>query len=137
MSLVWITNLLVPLIGPLPDGPGPFIIRTAGGRVNAEDAFRSLRITQKALNNEGYAKALNIIIVHHTQCAAAALKRDEDCELSTVEEATASVRQDAQFIQERLTPKDWPTGPSPPVLTGWVYEMRNGLLHQMHRVSLE
>ncbi|KAF8600412.1 hypothetical protein BDV93DRAFT_510880 [Ceratobasidium sp. AG-I] len=103
-----------------------YVIRTAGGRV-------SLRITQKALNAGGSSNLLNFVIVHHTECAAAELIRDQDCKLKKVLEATASVRQDVKFVQNQVDGGNWPKGASSPALAGWVFEMKDGLLHQLHR----
>ena len=108
------------------------VIRNAGGRASP-DALRSLIISYKLLGTRDF------IIVHHTDCGMLTfsndqiremLKNDTGADASGIDflpfsDLEASVREDVATVKgSPLIPNDIP-------VTGFIYDVRSGLLEQV------
>jgi carbonic anhydrase len=108
------------------------VIRNAGGRAS-DDALRSLAISQQLLGTR------EVVVIHHTDCGMQTFTNDElRARLRTELGADAagidflpfgdlegSVREDVAAIRESpLVPRDV-------AVTGFVYDVRTGRLHEV------
>lgn len=112
------------------------VIRNAGGRAS-DDAIRSLVISQQLLGTR------EVVVIHHSDCGMLTftnpqlqerLRRDLNADASGVDflpfrDQEESVRQDVAAIRSSpLIPRDIP-------VTGFVYDVRTGRLHEIAEAS--
>ena len=108
------------------------VLRNAGGRAS-DDALRSLAISQQLLGTR------EVVVIHHTDCGMqtftnadlrARLRTElgadaEGIDFLPFSDLEASVRQDVATIRESpLVPRDV-------VVSGFVYDVRTGRLHEV------
>ena len=109
------------------------VIRNAGGRAS-DDALRSLAISQQLLGTR------EVVVIHHTDCGMQTFTNDdlrarlrtalgadaEGIDFLCFSDVEASVRQDVATIQgSPLVPRDV-------AVSGFVYDVRTGQLHDVH-----
>ncbi len=108
------------------------VIRNAGGRAT-DDALGSLIISSQLLGTR------QVIVIHHTDCEMLTFTNEDiwrkleaetgssarDIDFMPFVDVEASLREDVQAI------RDNPFLPKDAEVTGWVYDVRTGRLHQL------
>jgi carbonic anhydrase len=108
------------------------VIRNAGGRAS-DDALRSLAISQQLLGTR------EVVVIHHTDCGMQTFTNDDlrarlraelgadaaGIDFLPFSDLEASVRQDVAAIRESpLVPRDV-------AVSGFVYDVQTGRLHEV------
>jgi len=108
------------------------VIRNAGGRAS-DDALRSLIISSQLLGTR------QVMVIHHTDCGMLTFTNEDvwgkleaetgssarDIDFLPFSNLDDSVREDVRTIRaNRFLPQD-------AEVTGWVYDVRTGRLHQI------
>ncbi len=108
------------------------VIRNAGGVVT-DDVLRSLVISQRLLGT------IEIVLIHHTECGMATFRDDEVKDRIEEEtglrpsfalEAFSDVEEDVRQSIRRI--RNCPFIPVKDQIRGFVYDVKTGLLNEVH-----